>query len=52
MTTKVPVYRTTCHECGLPALTLDREGVPFCATHAVEFLASDYEEPEEDLDSW
>lgn len=34
----MPVYRANCVECGLPALTFDRDGNPFCRLHAVEFI--------------
>lgn len=48
METLVPVYRASCEECGLPALTFDRDGVPYCRLHAVEFIPAPGDiEPEE-----
>ena len=37
-TTTTPIYRRTCAECHLPALTFDRDDVPLCARHASEFI--------------
>ena len=52
MTTQIPVYRTACADCGLPALTFDRNGVPYCALHAVEFIpaVAEADPPDDEFD--
>ena len=40
MVSRAPIYCQTCVTCGLPALTLDRSGEPYCAGHADTFIAA------------
>lgn len=48
MATLDRIYRTTCHVCGLPALTYDDHDRPTCSTHAETFRSAP-DQVDEDL---
>lgn len=47
-----PIFRMTCEDCGLPALTYDESNRSFCASHATELIRATRTVPVEDDFDW
>ena len=47
-----PIFRMTCYDCGLPAVTYDESNNSFCASHATALIRATRVLPDEDDFDW